>query len=182
MKKLVLMIIPALICGAVLTSCGSDTVEPQDEKTADELYVIGVKSTTISAGDKTDLVFTGNDIKSYNVSTGEIVFVQSKLDKIASCLFLWKQLDFFLDDKPVFVPPLWLHAPHSSAGAGDLHLRLDGPDFDKICFKMWFNSWEWLPEAERKIKQKEDEEIAKRRTKELDVLIKFLRETGKIVE
>ena len=176
------MIIPALICGAMLTNCGSDTVEPQDEKTIGELYVIGVKSTTVSAGDKTDLVFTGNDIKSYNVSTGEIVFVKSKLDEITSRLFLWSQLDFFLDNKPVFVPPLWIHAPHSSAGAGDLHLRLFGPDFDKICFNMFFNSWEWLPEAEREKKQKEDEEIAKRRTKELDVLISFLKETGKIVE
>ena len=180
MKKGILWIFSALICGVVFTNCSSDKAEPQDENFSGELYVIGVKSTTVLADDQTDLVFTGDDIKSYNTNTGEIVFVESKLDEIKSRLRLWSQLDFFIDEKPVFVPSLWIHSPFSSAGADDLHLRLSYPDFDKIYFSMFFNSWEWLPEAERKVKQKEQEEIAKKRKKELEVLIGYLSCVGKI--
>ena len=128
-----------------------------------------------------ELVITGEDIKSYNVNTREITFVDSKLEVIKSGFGLWAQLDFIIDDKPVFVPPLWIHAPHSSAGAGDLCLHL-GPDFVTIYFTMYFNSWEWWPEAERTIKQKEDEETAKKRTKELDFFIQYLTEKDKIVK
>ena len=180
MKRIVLLFIPALICGVVFSSCSSDKAGLQDEKTMGELYVIGTRSATVTTGDKTDLVFTGDDIKSYNVNTGEIAFVESKLEVIKSRLGLWSQLEFFIDEMPVFVPPIWIHSPLSSAGAGDLNLRLGGPDFDKIYFAMWFNSWEWLPEAERKIKQKEDDEIAKKRKKELEVFIEYLNDAGKI--
>ena len=145
-----------------------------------ELDVIGTSSAAGTTGDKTDLVFTGEDIKSYNVNTREITFVESKLEVIKSRLGLWAQLDFLINEKPVFVPPLWIHAPHSSAGAGDLSLYL-GPDFVTIYFTMYFNSWERWPEAERKIKQKKDKEIAKKRTKELDVFIKYLTNKDKIV-
>ena len=69
MKRTVLMIISAL-CGVVFTSCSSDKAEPQDEKIVDELYVVGTESATVST-DKTDLVFTGEDIETFNVHTGE---------------------------------------------------------------------------------------------------------------
>ena len=40
MKKLVLMFIPALICGAVFTSCGSSKAKPKAEEAADEIYEV----------------------------------------------------------------------------------------------------------------------------------------------
>ena len=156
MKRVVLIIVPALICGMFLTNCGS----PQDG----ELYV------------------TGNDIISYNVSTGEIVFAKSKLDEIKSRLGLWSQLKFLIGDKSVFEPAIWIHSPLSSAGADDLHLRFSDPDFNKVYFAEFYQSWEWLSETERAIKQKEQEETHKKRKKELDFLIKFLNDAGKVVE
>ena len=39
MKRLVLAIIPALICGMAFTSCGSNKTEPKDEKAA-EMYEV----------------------------------------------------------------------------------------------------------------------------------------------
>jgi len=38
MKKLVLMFIPALICGVVFTNCGSNQAEPVEEKVADAMF------------------------------------------------------------------------------------------------------------------------------------------------
>ena len=52
------MVFAALICGAVLTRCGSVTVEPHDEKTVGDLFVIGAKSASVQAGNKNGLVFT----------------------------------------------------------------------------------------------------------------------------
>ena len=184
MKKEILWIFSALICGVVFTGCSSNEVT-KEEKLAGELYVIGAnsvgsRSEHVNADNKTDLVFTGDDIKSYNVNTGEIVFVESKLDEIKSRLGLWSQLDFFIGDKSVFVPSLWIHSGFSSGGADDLHLRLGYPVSDKIYFSMFFNGWEWLPESERKVKQKEQDEVAKKRKKELDVLIGYLSGVGKI--
>ena len=37
MKRVVLMFIPALICGVVFTSCGSNQAKPQKEKAVDEI-------------------------------------------------------------------------------------------------------------------------------------------------
>ena len=167
MKRLVLVIISAFICGAVFIGC-SNNEAPKDEKTTGDLYVIGIESATVSAGDKTDLVFIGEDIISYNVSTGEIVFAESKLNGIISRLGLYSKLEFFIDDKSVFVPPIWIHSPLSSAEADDLHLRFCDSNlgFNKIYL----------------VKQKEQEETHKNRKKELDVLINFLSDARKMVE
>ena len=40
MKKFVLMFIPALICGVVFTSCGSNKAEPKEEKAVGEIQEV----------------------------------------------------------------------------------------------------------------------------------------------
>jgi hypothetical protein len=71
MKRVVLMIISALICGLMFKSCGTDKAEPKDDKTIGELYAMGSKSATVPIEDKgkLDLLFTGENIKSFNVET-----------------------------------------------------------------------------------------------------------------
>ena len=40
MKKVVLMFIPALICGVVFTSCGSNSAETKEEEIVVEMYEV----------------------------------------------------------------------------------------------------------------------------------------------
>lgn len=177
MKGFILMVVPALFCGMVFTGC-LNKAESNDIPT-DELYVILTESAIDPAGDKNNLVFTGDDIVSFNVATGEIIFTEAILCEIISRIGYSSYLHFFIAGKPVFVPPITIHSPWSSAGADDLHFRIWN---SKICLSEFYQSWEWLPEAERKIKQKEQEETHKKRKKELDVLTKYLSDTGKITE
>ena len=60
MKRLVFMVIPALICGMILTSCGSK--ETTDEKITGEFYVMGSKSAKVSSYDELDLIYRQNVI------------------------------------------------------------------------------------------------------------------------
>ena len=57
MKRVVFMIIPALICGAVFTSCGSDKAEPKKENlqyVKTELGGCNIKSDLKSDSDETE--------------------------------------------------------------------------------------------------------------------------------
>jgi len=177
MKGLVLALVPALICVMVFTSC-LDKAKSNDIPT-DELYMILTESAIDPAGDKNNLVFTGDDIVSFNVETGEIIFTEAVLCEIISRTGYSSYLHFFIAGKPVFVPPITIHSPWSSAGGDDLHFRIWN---SKIYLNEFYQSWEWLPEAERKIKQKEQEKTHKKRKKELDVLTKYLSDAGKITE
>ena len=177
MKRLVIMIIPELICGLVFTGC-SDKTESNDIPTG-ELYLILTESADVSADNKTNWVFTGDDIVSFNVANGEIIFTDTVLCEIISHVGYSSYLHFLIADKPVFAPPITIHSPLSSAGADDLHFSIWN---SRICLSEYYQSWDWLSEAERKIKQKEQEETHKKRKKELDLLLKYLNNAGKITE
>ena len=90
MKRFVWMIIFALICGLALTGCTADKAEPELID-PNGLYVIGTKA-GISPANMTDLVFTGDDIVSFELITGEIVFTKEKTDKIISRARLYSDL------------------------------------------------------------------------------------------
>ena len=177
MKRVVLMIIPALICGIVFTSCGSNKAEPKDEKATGELYVIGAKSATVPT-DKTDLVFTGDDILSYNLETGEIIFAEVKADNIRYRIGLYYTLYFYLNEKPLFDPPLRIHSEVSSI-MDVLGLSIWET---KIYFHKHTQNYDFMPAAEREILEKEQEKLVQKRKTEMDVFIKYLRDAGKIVE
>ena len=112
MKKLFLMIIPALICGLMFISCSAEKTDEETPKLpSSSLYVIGTK-----AGDNpniTDLVFTGNDIVSFDVDAGygviELFFSKEKTDEIISRAKLYCELHFFIDGQPIFSPPIKVH-------------------------------------------------------------------------
>jgi len=182
MKRLVLMVIPALICGLMFKSCGSDKADTKDDKTIGELYAMGSKSTTVLIGDKgkLDLLFTGENIKSFNVETGEIVFIDLKTDDIEGTFGLYTTVYFFLNDKPLFDPPIKIQSGVSSFASNDLELRLFGEDGIRLW--IFYASFDWYPDAEREVMLKEKEENSKKRQKQLDVLIEYLRGAGKIVE
>ena len=179
MKRLVLMMIPALICGTALTGC-SDKAGPKEEKTAGGLYVIGSKSASVKAGDKTDLVFTGDDIVSFNVSNGEIVFTEAKKDEIISRVSLHTELHFFIDDQPVFTPPIRIYFGWDVLFDDfDLQFRTDG---ERIFLTDIYMSLDSVPFPEREMAQQEIDAKKEERKAELDVLIKYLSDAGKIAE
>ena len=178
MKRLVLMMIPALICGAVFTGCSEK--EPNGEKTVDGLYVIGSKSATVPANGKSDLVFTGADIVSYNVTNGEFVFTEEKMDAIISRVSLHAVLHFFIDDRPVFDPPIRIHLGWGlSYDDFDLQFRTDG---ERIFLTDIYQSLDSVPEAELGMMQQMMDAKKEKRKTELDVLIAYLSETGKVID
>jgi hypothetical protein len=185
MKRVVLMIIPALICGGLFTGCSNDEAT-KDVKTASELYVIGsksvgLKSSSVKAGDKTDLVFTGDDIVSFNARYGEIVFTESKFEEIISRLSLHTELLFFIGDNPVFDPPIQLHYGWGlSNGDCDLQFRTDGV---KTCLTdRYMHVDSLLSQVEREVLEKAMEANKEKRKRELEVLINYLTDAGKITE
>ena len=181
MKKVVLMIIPALICGVVLSGCGSDKVEPQDESSSGELYVIGAKSgSALKADDKTDLVFTGDDIISFNVSSGEIVFAEATKDEIISRVSHHSVLQFFIDNKPIFDPPIGIYLGWMSLGDADLQFRIS--DYGHIYLTNAYQHLDSMLFIDREILEIEFEANKQKRQEQLDVFIEYLSNAGKIVE
>jgi len=163
MRKIVLMILPALICGVVLTSCG------KAEKTIKE----------------NALVLTSEDIKSFNVTSGEIVFAAKKVDEIISHAGFPSELNFLIDGKPVFVPSIPISQFNGSRfccspcpwdGMNDLGLFI----LNSSAFHLIEGYLPWFFEGGLTLKQQE--ENSQKRKKELEVLIVYLRKAGKIVE
>jgi len=172
MKRFVLMIVPALICGGMFLNCSSDKAEPQDEKA---LYVMGTRSANVST-EKPDLIFTGDDIESFNVNSREIVFTKVKADDIRYRIGLFSVLHFYLNDKLLFDPPLRIHSEVSSI-AEVLGLSICG---SKIYFHSHTQNYDFLPASERQAREKEQNELVQKRQKEMETLIKYLSDAGKI--
>lgn len=174
MKRLFLMLIPAIICVVVFSSCNTENTKPEKnepDKTPSELYVIGAKSESLPT-DKTNLVFTDEDIELYNISNGEIIFAEAKFAEILNLVNLHNVLHFLIDDNPVFDPPIRIHYGWDICFEDyDLQFRTDGyrtfltDDF--FCLdSLNFN----------------DVEIRKeKRNAELEVLIEYLKDKGKTV-
>jgi len=169
-----------LVCGMLFTGC-SDQTEPKNDKTAGELYVIGTKSGTVTAGDKTDLVFTGDDIVSFNARYGEIVFTESKFAEIISRLSLHTELHFFIGDNPVFDPPIRIHYGWGISNDDcDMQFRTDGVKTYLTNAYMHVDSL--LSQVERDVLEKAMDANKEKRKAELDVLINYLSVAGKITE
>ena len=169
----------ALVCGTVFTGC-SDKGEQQEENTAGGLYVVGSKSATAPAGDKTDLVFTGDDILSFNAGTGEIVFAEAKIAEIITRVGLFTELHFFIDDNPVFNPPIRIYFGWAvSFDDFDLQFRTDGA---RIFLTDIYMSLDSVSFPERETIQNEIEAKKEKRKAELDVLIRYLSDAGKLAE
>ena len=172
MKRIELLIITAMICGLAFTSCGSDVEAPK-------LNVYGTKS-GLSPSGITDLVFTGDDIVSFEAKfVGELAFTKEKTDEIISRARDYSELHFFLDGRPVFSPPIKINWGLDSWDDLDLKfLILDDGIMLLIDTTMFFECILWVDESYAKAHA----EKMQKRGKELDVLIKYLSNTGKVVK
>jgi len=180
MKRLFLIFISALICGVVaLTGCNSEN-EPKMFPT-EGLYVIGAKSGNITAGNNAEnLIFTCDNIVSFDITTGEIVFAENKVNNVISRVSLHSELHFFIDDKPVFSPPIRIHHGWVSSNDDfDLQFRTDGITVYLTDAYMNIDS---LPAVERESIRVEIETNKERRRKELEVFIRYLSDAGKVLD
>ena len=189
MKKIFLMIVPVIICGVVLTSCA----KVNELEATKGLYAIGVKVENVPEDIPTytmnNLVFTDDDIVSYRVSTEQIVFKANKVDEIISCINHYTKLQFFIDGKPVFTPPIatmYLGGPYCGSplpwtSLNDLGLIVL---YNDICFLtegyMYLDDRYSDDEKESMLKQQE--ETANKRKAEMDVFIAYLSKIGKIIK
>lgn len=163
MKKKVLMIVPVWICVVVFIGCNAENAEK-----------------TVVASD---------DITSFNVNSGEIVFTKAKVNEILSHIDHYSELQLFIGNKSVFVPPIpimhftgdrYCGSPLPWAGLNDLGLIVFNSN-DCFLTEGYMPS-ALLPDDERKVILKKQEENSKKRKKQLEVLIEHLSKAGKIVE
>ena len=191
-----------------ILSCNSNSneVEKKDSSTTGTLYVMGTRSVVLLNGEippeekpypgepgfpngeperppyvdvpPMELIFTGDDIELFNVNTGEIVFTKVKADDIRYSLGLYTYLYFYLNDEPLFDPPLRIHSEVSSI-LDVLGLSISG---SKICFHRHTQNYDFMPAARREEAEKEQDELVQKRKKEMDTFIKYLTDAGKIVK
>jgi hypothetical protein len=188
MRNLIFVsVISVLVCGMALTGCVSDQEKPQDEIPASGLYVTGaaaVEGSLVKAA--TEPVFTGDDIVSFRVSSGEIVFAEDRIEAIMSAVERHSELYFYIDGTPVFDPAIRIHPGYGETFEDfDLQFRTLGPptyESVKVYLTDVYMNIDTLPAAERLVKQQEMEANKARRKKELDILIVYLDAAGKIVD
>ena len=193
MKRIVLMLIPALIYGVFFTNCSSDDSKRVDVKTTEGLYVFGdaagvTKSGMVRADEKTgNMVFTGDDIVSFTVWRnegqigGQICFTEAKMNEIISRVELYSELHFLIDDKLVFDPPIRIYrglALSFSDADFDLQFRYDGFNVFLTDVYMTLDS---ISSGERETMMEELTANKQKRQQEFDVFIAYLKDAGKLV-
>jgi len=176
--------------GLSMFSCSN---EKKDNDPIKSLYAVGIKASQtnldISTGCPTDDVqlFKGEDIQSFNLTTGEIIFNVSldQLNKFWNC---FSYLSLFSDEKTLFEAIPITHAV-SSFLYNDLVFYIGVKDSMSDTFELnYFLKFGWppiqdvWPEKDKEAWQKEREKNAKKHKNNWDSFINFLREEGKIVE
>ena len=159
-----------------------------DEKQTDKLYALGVipipgMSTEFS------VVFTGDDIKSFNVASGEIVFIDSIAEKllIEKGINHYPALSVYLNDKMLF-ENIWQLNPTSSIVIHDLvFFFTEGVPYFDGEYKYYFLfdggclTFGVFCDCAVEEWQKEQDENFQKRKSEWDIFIKYLSDRGKII-
>ena len=163
-------------------SCNNASNGVNDSKDADlksaTLYALATRADE-GSGSRRELVFTGDDIISFNIATREIVFTESTTDKFKMKNGIGRlyELTFYFDDKPLFQP--FVVMPTSSNTYNDLVLLMTIPEskfYLEDGYPPVFDSW---PDAEE-LRKAREENAGKRKT-EWDVFITYLTDAGKII-
>ncbi|MDR0537487.1 MAG: hypothetical protein LBH04_05540 [Tannerellaceae bacterium] len=195
MKKVVsvfLIAITGIILG--LASCTSEVDIPAAEennvsgssKTADSTVVapdvpvppVEEGETQLPYNEADTIRISGNDIKSFNIATSEIIFANSSLtNSLSNRIFgLSVYLALYLDGKPLFLADVY--SALSSWRYNDLVFSVSG---SKFYLGIGFPSDDLLGTNETNSLQ-ERKENAQKRKAEWDAFIKYLNETGKIIQ
>ena len=167
-----------LIAGFVFTlfSCRdvntADTLGPEEGASGIPPWIAEIQ----------ELLFTGDDIISFNIITREIVFTDLISDKLEKRdLSILYKLSFYFNDKPLF-DSISIFSPVSSSIYNDLVFVIqDSKFYLEDAFPPIPSSW---PTTDAKMEEvrKIRKENADKRKPEWDLFIKYLSDVGKIVE
>ena len=194
----------ALIFG--ISGCNADKTD-KDVKTSGKLYAMGVKlsnSETLSEEDSeknSELVFTGDNIDFFNVTTGEIAFVGLSAESLMRKFGLYSLINFYIDERLLFktivtIPISSIPTPviisHYKLSGGIMEISFDNLIIDdKVkAFLRFLNAeswgsgeWNGNPFSELDFeKWKSEQEEWKNNSEDWKAFIKYLRENKKIKE
>jgi hypothetical protein len=141
-----------------------------------------------------DLLFTGDDIKSFNITTGEIVFTDSIVEKLHSkyakgldTVTVYRSFSLYYGEKLLF-KDIPFTSPVSSMMINDLVCVFGDIDAWEAIFLVdgypiiRDEDWEDLPWHNKDEVRRTREENFKKREAEWNIFIRYLRDTDKIVE
>ncbi|GHT38291.1 hypothetical protein AGMMS49965_01170 [Bacteroidia bacterium] len=167
------------IASLFVFSCSNDeTANKTDEKLTGELTA-RVTRTLISEIPREELIaFTGDDIKSFNIKTGEIVFTGLTVEDVRARVSNSTKLTFYFDGKPLFE-------------STSIETGVSSYMYNNLIFT-WFEDNFYLADGyplaldgdahlPNNARQERDEN-AQKRAAEWDKFVKFLRDAGKTVE
>ena len=182
-SKLLYVLIAGFAC--FMLSCEKD-------KTTDRIYVTGKRDPFATE----ELVFTGDDIKSYNISTFEITLSDSAIDKLFTKQIFQQQeymtfnyllLSFYYNDKILFKNVRTINTQSGGSTFNDLVFVADlYPYSNKLYLSDGYPvvmETEWYRYGDNeyvKEIQKEKEENAKKRELEWNIFIRCLTDSDKI--
>jgi len=129
---------------------------------------------------KVEFLFSGDNIQSLNLTTGEFIFKDINVDNLIKKMGLYNKVLLYLDGKLLFDPPFEIFHPTASMRFVGWGMSV----FDGSIYLQKFipNYYPWLIGDQLEQQMREDEIIFKRQEKEMAEFIQYLRETGKIVE
>jgi hypothetical protein len=170
-----------------LAACSNEAiVQPEDKITGGELSVVATGTDTYAgAGDRT-VVFNGNDIKSFNLTTGELIFSNLTFEQLRSRTENYT-LTFYLGDRELF----------KSASIGfdsllilsgtvinDLVFILRGDMNERLYLMDGFPGLDWIKRFGATVEEAatEREANAQKRKAEWDLFIEYLKDAGKMIE
>jgi hypothetical protein len=170
-----------------LAACSGDSsVQPNDQNTGGELSVVATGAATYSgSGDRT-VVFNGSDIKSFNLTTGELIFSGLTFEQLRSRAENYT-LTFYLGDRKLFESASIGYDTTlilSGTVINDLVFILRGDLNERLYLMDGFPSLDWVenfgaPEAEA---AKEREANTQKRKTEWDLFVEYLKDADKVIE
>jgi hypothetical protein len=170
-----------------LASCSNDANVPSDKESATgDLSVLTTKVASYAETSEKTVVFNGSDIKSFNLTTGELIFSNLTFEQLRSRTENYT-LTFYLGDKELFksasigYDTLFLL---SGKVINDLVFILRGDLDERLYLMDGFPGLDWVKnfgvsEAEA---AQQREANAQQRKAEWDLFIEYLKDAGKVTE
>jgi hypothetical protein len=170
-----------------LAACNNDVnVSPNDKNTGGKLSVVATNAATYSGfGDKT-VVFNGSDIKSFNLTTGELIFSNLTFEQLRSRTENYT-LKFYLGDKELFesasigYDSLFIL---SDKVINDLIFILRGDLNERLYLMDGFPGLDWVKNfgvSEAEAANQREANTQKRKA-EWDLFIEYLKDADKVME